>query len=219
VISISGISGTGKTTLAEYLVGNFLTATKPYQDSCIWIQTSESFPNKRLVKLFQDYHEKLDYIKNNIFITPPERVCASFDEQKGVLERIYKENSIIPPNLKFIVIDNISNHLRYEISKFNEIEKITSILDQFFNAHLFPLIMFCQREGIKLILIHEISYNPNLDQNKVFFHKLYERINSLDIILRKNFFTKENTIEISYKEYFWSFNYSLHNNGFNWKMK
>jgi hypothetical protein len=79
--------------------------------------------------------------------------------------------------------------------------------------------MFCEREGIKLILIHEISYNPNLDQNREFFFKLYDRIDSLDIILKKNFFKQEKTIDIISKEYSWSFNYSLCNNGFNWKLK
>ena len=37
-ISVSGESGTGKTTLALYLVGNILISEEKYRGSCIWIQ-------------------------------------------------------------------------------------------------------------------------------------------------------------------------------------
>ena len=70
VISISGESGTGKTSLSLFLMGNFLTASNPYDSRGIWIQASESFSKKRLESLFRKDSEKLEYLNNNIFFIP-----------------------------------------------------------------------------------------------------------------------------------------------------
>ena len=66
VISISGKSGTGKTSLALYLAGYYLASDIPHDGSCVWIQASELFPKKRLKTMFQN--TSLNYLINNIFV-------------------------------------------------------------------------------------------------------------------------------------------------------
>ena len=56
--------------------------------------------------------------------------------------------------------------------------------------------MTCQRENISLLLIHESSFNPNLNQNKPFFYKLYDRIKSIDINLTRDLVTREKIMNI-----------------------
>ena len=127
IISISGDSGTGKTTLAQFLIGNLLTISKPYEDYCFWIQASETFSKKRLVNMYKMDSEKLRYLKNSILISPGRKTCSSFSEQSELLRRLSNNNYIFPPNLKFIVIDNISHHLRYEISKLRNAKAVTHL--------------------------------------------------------------------------------------------
>lgn len=56
----------------------------------------------------------------------------------------------------------------------------------FFDNLLYPLIMFCQREDITLILIHESTFDFVNQKNRFFFYKLYERILALNINLFKS---------------------------------
>ena len=213
VISISGESGTGKTTLAQYLIGNLLTISKPYEDYCFWIQASEAFSKKRLMKMFKTNSEKLSYLNNSILISPRNRPCSSFSEQSDLLKKISRRNYIFPPNLKFIVIDNISHHLRYEISRLGDASSVISKLNDFFDTQLLPLLMTCQKENMNLILIHENSYNPNLDQNMPFFYKLYNRIKSFDINLTKEVGKQEKIMKIVSGCHDRSFNYYLCDKG------
>lgn len=213
VISISGESSTGKTTLVQYLIGNLLTMSKPYEDYCFWIQASEAFSKKRLTNMFKNNSEKLSYLIKNILISPRNKACRTFSEQSELLKKISQKNYVFPPNLKFIVIDNISHHLRYEISKSSGVTAVISKLNDFFDSQLLPLIMTCQRENINLLLIHECSFNPNLNQNKPFFYKLYDRIESIDIKLRKDLFSGEKTMSLLSRDHVRTFTYSLDDSG------
>ena len=219
IVSISGCSGTGKTTLALQLVGNFLTQNKPYNDSCIWIQASEHFPKRRFNKIFTSLPEKSYYLKENIFITPRKSICETYYKQAKIIKNIINDGNYIPPNLKYIVIDNISHHLRYEISKFDDIKSIISILNEFFNSNLLPLILFCQRESIILILIHEVSFDINSAKNKPFYNKLYNRIDSLIITLTKNFAIQDNAINVFFNGNKWVLKYRIEDKGIIWLNK
>jgi len=116
ILSISGESGTGKTTLALQLVGTFLTHKEPYSESCIWIQASELFSLKRLNQLFEEQEEKLEYLQSNIFIIPQKNPIHTYEQQSSIIQNIIKSPVNIPPSAKYIVIDNISHHLRYKLT-------------------------------------------------------------------------------------------------------
>lgn len=76
VVSISGESGTGKTSFALYLVGNMVNDPS----CCIWIQASEFFPKARLTSMFQNDQQKKDYLLKNTLIAPP-RPFQSYSDQ------------------------------------------------------------------------------------------------------------------------------------------
>ena len=214
LVSIYGKSGTGKTSLGLYLVGNLLTEKEPYHYQCVWIQASEFFPSKRLSQLFQKDLKKLRFLRNNIFITPLKKPFLSYQEQNVFIPRI--QHKTLPPELKVIVIDNISHHLRYEISIYENISEKVSVLNDFYENQLFPLIMYCQQDEIILILIHEVSYNPNLKRIVPFFYKLYSRIESIEIFLEKDITSPYRILNLTYLEYQKQLCYEIQNSGFQW---
>ena len=183
LISIAGKSGTGKTTLALQFVSTLMTIEMPYRNQSVWTQASEQFPKKRLRSLFKSYPDKVKYILKNIFVAPGIKPFSNYQEQSAYFRQL--KTMIFPNNVKVIVIDNISHFLRYFIAFNSDFKKRSSILDEFFSVQLFPLIMRCLREKIILILIHEVSFDPNSGKTKPFFSKLYDRIDSLDVNLSK----------------------------------
>lgn len=211
VVSISGSSGTGKTTLALQFVSKLLTRAEPYEDSCVWVQASELFSKKRLRSLFE-HLDVLDYLESNIFAIPKSTI-KSYEEQSSVLYTISRDISQLPPFTKIIVIDNISNHLRHQISQSSDKKQVISILNNFFETQLEPLIFFCQRKAICLILLHEVSFNPELERNVPFFHSLYERIDSLHIHLEKDIFQKQNTLQATLNNSCINLEYKLRTKG------
>jgi ABC-type dipeptide/oligopeptide/nickel transport system ATPase component len=196
IISISGESGTGKTTLALQLIGTLLTKDlhREYSSRGIWIQASEHFPKKRLVSLFKNFPSKINYLLRNILVYPGNKPFSNYKQQSIFFDEL--GTRILPYNVKFIVIDNISHHLRFAVSLNSNIRGRIILLDRFFNSQLFPLIMRCLRENIVLILVHEVSFDPNLDRTQPFFNKLYSRIQAVNISLSKRFNSKFNEMEI-----------------------
>ena len=213
ILSISGESGTGKTTFALQLVGNFLIHTYPFEECCIWVQASEIFPIRRFSRVFDNSLDKYNYLQKNILITPFNTTLNNYKNQSEFLTNFINELTILPPNLRYIVVDNISHHLRFEISKYKDIKLITSLIDDFYEFQLMPLIMFCQREGICLLLIHEVSYDPNSGQNRTFLYKLYDRVNTIKIELSNRCNNRNKSMKILFKDDSWMFDYALQHNG------
>ena len=198
IISISGSSGTGKTTLALQLVAGSLTTIVPFEEQCLWIQGGECFPKKRLESMLRSEPSSLNYVLKNTFIIPPRNVFHDFDEQTKSLHDLILQD--LPPDLKYIVIDNISHHLRYRLAEVDDFPSRSKIVNKFFDEILFPLIMFCKRNEIHLILIHEVSQDPNTGKTRSFYYKLFNRIQSISITLTRPVFRKEFHIQVEYGE-------------------
>jgi len=210
IVSISGESGTGKTTFALQLASSILLKAKPYKYQCLWIQASEKFPKKRLTVMFQKKNNMLNYLLNNIFVIP-DTVILTYSEQFNLL--IHFEEKELPLDIKVIVIDNISHHLRYEISQKNDIGKISIIKNRFYDELLFPLIMYCQREKIALLMIHEVSADIESGTIKPFFTGLYDRINGIHISLLKQTFNEDLIMKFSYNKMCRYIKYKISNEG------
>ena len=200
IISISGRSGMGKTTLALSLVGNLLKMPDSFHENCIWIQASERFSKKRLISMFEHESKKLKNLNEHIFITPSGKPCSNYNELLSILKKIIAEEIHLPPNLRSVVIDNISHHLRYEISLFEEIKESVRCLNNFYDNYLLPLILFCIRQNVYLILIHEATFDITQGETRPFLYKLYERIDAFHINLKKK--NRLNIMEVKVgKEY------------------
>ncbi|MFX0106024.1 MAG: hypothetical protein ACFE75_11100 [Candidatus Hodarchaeota archaeon] len=214
ILSISGESGTGKTTLGLYLIGNIITNSEPFKDSCIWIQASELLPIKRLNQIFEESPKKVAYLKENIFVIPKGRVLYTYEAQSTLIQNLLLPSAILPPNLRCIVIDNISHHLRYKLIQYNNPKDLSSLLNIFYETQLMPLILFCKRNNIILILIHEVTYSPKLERIRPFFYKLYDRIKTIDIVLSNTVHNdNKKKISISFNKITWNFMYTLENRG------
>jgi RecA/RadA recombinase len=207
VVSISGESGTGKTSFALYIMGKLIEDPS----CCIWIQASELFPKARVTAMFRSDQEKTTYVLRNTLIAPP-RPFQSYSDQTTFF--LSFGDSLVPPYLKFMVIDNISHHLRYELSTKMEIQEKVRLLDEFYESVLYPLILKCQREKVILILIHEVSFDINTQQNRPFFYKLYERIKGVQIVLNKSLFSKERTMDIDTGKKTVSLGFAIKEDGF-----
>lgn len=214
ILSLYGKSGTGKTSLALKFVGWSMTRNKIFQDQCIWIQASECFPARRLNQLFGEETEKLRYIHKNIFISPLKHPFLSYQEQNEYLSEI--ETKVLPPDLRYIVIDNISHHLRFEISKYSAISKKLILLNKFYETQILPLVLLCHVKNIILILIHEVSFNPSLERTVPFFHKLYSRLECIEVDLQKNQFTDQNILRLRHLGFQKQVEYRIYEKGFHW---
>jgi hypothetical protein len=207
VVSISGESGTGKTSLALYLIGNLVE--NPV--CCIWIQASEPFPRARLECMFQKDDDQREYILQNIYIAP-KKVFHSYSDQTHFCSTFL--DSLFPPDLKFIIIDNISHHLRYELTTKIEINQKVRLMDEFYDTLIYPLILKCLREKVTLILLHEVSFDVSAQKSRPFFYKLYERIKGVQVILNKTLFSQERTMEINTGRKKVLFNFTMREDGF-----
>jgi len=208
LVSISGKSGTGKTTLALQFVSDLMTLEKPYRNQSVWIQASEIFPKKRLKSLLKSYPGKLNYVLKNIFVSD---FFSNYQEQSVYFRRL--KTTIFPNNIKIIVIDNISHYLRYIIASNSDFKRRGAIVDEFFSSQLFPFIMRCLREKIVLILIHEVSFDPNSGKTKPFFSKLFDRIDSINVNLSKTMGSGLKRMEISSKGTTTKFVYKIEESG------
>jgi len=182
-------------------------------EQCIWIQASELFPIKRLDHLFEKHLKKLDSLRENIFVIPKNHVIHTYQEQCTLFQNLLIETAILPPNLRFIVVDNISHHLRYAISQYNDICHSSKILNEFYENQMMPLMLFCKRNNLILILVHEITYVPSLSCSKPFFYKLYDRLKTIDIVLHNSFFGNKKKIQVSLDRGKWEFNYTIEQTG------
>ncbi len=198
IISVSGASSTGKTTLALQLVASALSCEGGFDEHCVWIQASEQFPKKRLHTFFKSSPGKANNLLKKIFLHPVTTPFLSFKDQSTFLTTL--GSAILPFNTKYLVIDNISHHLRLAASCCSNFKQKTVLLDEFFSSQLFPLIMRCLREEIVLILIHEVSFDPKLGKNQPFFNKLYARINSINVSLSKPFNSKTKRMKLVSKD-------------------
>jgi len=211
LISIAGKSGTGKTTLALQFVSTLMTLEKPYRNQCVWIQASEQFPKKRLRALLKSYPDKINYVLKNIFVAPGLKPFSNYQEQSAYFRRL--KTTTFPNNARFIVIDNISHHLRFAASSHSGFKERGAILNEFFSVQLFPLMMRCLREKIILILIHEVSFDPTSSKTKPFFSKLYDRIDSINVNLSKAMRSGLKQMEVSSKGTSTKFVYEIGESG------
>jgi len=211
VISIAGESGLGKTSLALYLIGNLLPIENA---SCVWVQASELFPKKRMISMFQKNTSVLDYLNNNLFIVPKSS-CKDQSSLNDTIKLFFSRETVLPPNIKYVVIDNISHHLRYRLEQIQDINGRILCVNDFFYSFLQPFLSYCATNNVIPILIHEMSFNPGLNQNKMFFYKLFERIESLFLSLRKSYRSNGlNVITITHKKCEWNLKYKLSTDGF-----
>ncbi len=216
LINISGESGIGKTSLVQFVIGNLITRFKPYEDSCIWFQASENFSKSRLAQMFRKDLNKNRYLAHNFFLIP-QLHCDSLDMQKQVVSNICRKGAILPVGLKFIVVDNISHHLRYKASKLKDISQRSLLLNHFYEEQLLPLYFFCSSQNVILILIHENTYDPGTNSQHPYFFKLYEKLDSISIRMRKDFETSKKEILVMKASQKWKISYEIEGSGFVFK--
>jgi hypothetical protein len=214
LISISGKAGTGKTSLSLFLIGNSLTSFFPYDGSCVWIQASEPFPKKRLYSMFGNDKKKSNYLIQNIYISPGSGPFTSYDHQLDIISKLVEKSYSLPPDLRFIVIDNVSHHLRYRLSKIIDLTIRSKLINRFYETIIVPLIFRCHKEKINLILIHEASFDVETQLTGPFYSKLYKRIRGVHINLSKSLVTTQRTMDLEFNNNHFSFKFNLTENGF-----
>ena len=202
IIHIAGSAGTGKSTLALQLIGSALK--EDADQSCIWIQASKQFPKKRAEVMFKGYAHILD----SFYVLPPKGKINNYPELVSALRIFSNPETMLPPGTSFMVVDNISHHLRYELGQRQQYTESSAVVNSFFNQILFPLIMLCKNNGFMLFLIHEVSYSPSEDKTKPFLSQLYERIEALDIMLTKVLGKKENHLQLD--DTVWEYSLKYH---------
>lgn len=206
VLNISGKAGVGKSSFIQWLVGNMISKKLR---SCVWISAGKKFSARRLNELFQKNEKKLNYLKNQFFTIHVTSYFDQFDKIKKIASSVIQ----MPPEIQFIVVDNVSFHIRYLLSTINDVKKTVKLIDSFFEKQIFPLKMFASRIKAKLIFVHEVSYNPKLDKTIKFLPGVFNRIESINITMisdEKN----DNYIEISAEGGLKTLQYKINNEGF-----
>lgn len=215
LVNIYGKSGTGKTTFALQLLSNYLpksTKASKMDPRFVWVQGSEKFPKKRLIDMYKSDKRTVEYLQTHILLYP-KFLITSYDELCTRLISLSQNYRTLPFTPRAIIIDNISHYLRLEISKYEDISLITALLDDFFDTVILPLIFYCGRRDITLILVHEVSYDPKKDDTVMFNHKLFSNLKSFNIELEKNPVTKRQVISFAFQEHTKTFRYRVMRKG------
>ena len=168
---------------------------------------------QHISQIFEDNPQKLEYVINSIFILPQKGLIHTYEEQSSIIKKIINQNLTKPPYLKYIVIDNISHHLRYKLTHYNTPQQISLLLDSFYDTLLLPLIIFCKRNKIVLVLVHEVTYSPKLEKIRPFFYKLYDRIRTIDIVLNKANNNEIKNLLMNFNDSEWNFQFVLNQKG------
>ncbi len=212
IISIIGESGTGKTTLALQIVSNLMANKESNTNNqTIWVQASESFPKKRLLKMYQQNPEITSNLLRNIFIIPKQAPFFNYSCQSEFLQNF--KNLLLPPGVKYIVFDNISHHLRFARANTTDFQKKMKLMNEFFNQQLFPLIMLSLHNNYILIFIHEVSFDPKSRKLKAYNKQLFKRIKSVEIYLSKSIGSRLKSIRISAINFNQQFTYEITDQG------
>ncbi|TXT58838.1 MAG: putative DNA repair and recombination protein RadB [Promethearchaeota archaeon] len=240
VINIYGKSGMGKSTYGLQLLKFFLEPSISVAKSkiqmhfksesiykhpemeelevnevmayAIWIQASELFSKNRFITLFKDQPNAFDYMQNHTLILP-KGTCKDYYQMSILLNKLSGQEMVLPPNIAVIVIDNISHHLRFEIGKVEDVQLTVSLLDDFFDSVMMPLFFFCGSQKIKLVLIHEVSYNPKQNKTIMFNHNLFGNIKAFNIELVQETNIKQKVINYHFYDRTASFRYELTSKG------
>ncbi|MEJ2252363.1 MAG: AAA family ATPase [Candidatus Lokiarchaeota archaeon] len=208
LINITGESGVGKTTFALQYVGTKLKKG----NICIWVQASEKFPKNRFLDLFSCTSEETQML-GQIILTPGLSLVQNLDQQEQIIAEVIKRSKIHPFRIQFIVIDNISHHLRTQILRTAEIEKVSRCLDHFFASQLLPLVTLSHLSQTQILLIHESTYNPKTDHVQPFSYKLFSRIDSVWINLKHNRFKDTKVCSLESNDINEDYNYILDKHG------
>lgn len=211
IISIIGESSTGKTTLALQLIANLMNRNKNSKKEAIWIQASEKFPKNRLITMYQNLPGVVSSLLKRIYIIPKEKAFSTISAQSNFFKSFIK--LVLPPEIKYIVIDNISHHHRFAQANISNLNKKMKFMNQFFNQELFPLLMFCLREKYYLILIHEVSFNPKSGQLRAYNNQLFKRVKGIEIYLSKSISSNLKSMKISIQGFFKQYTYEITDRG------
>lgn len=209
LIQITGAAGVGKSTFAQYFIGNMVLK---YKGSALFLTAGKKFSDIRLNRMFSGiYWEKL---KNYIY----KEHMGSYYEQQSLIDRITSSNKdILPPDLKFIIIDSISHNFRYSLMKVVDVKKRARLINNFYEKQIFPLIMMGGRLKIFIVFIHEVSSIPNINKNVKFLYKVFNRIeDSIRINMEldsKNPLLKSGKISINYKDNVRNYRYKIKTKG------
>lgn len=184
MVNIYGKAGTGKSSMAQYLVGTVLRRQK--DTNAVWIKASQEFSATRLTSFFG----QASSVGDRIYLLPKYGICKDLEQQNGILRRIADGALFLPPRTRHLIIDNISHHLRRTTGD-QAIGRHVYLKNKFFESTLGPLLLFCRRTRIRLILIHEATQLPAEDHReeiiRPYYYKLYAEIPALFIRLGKPF--------------------------------
>ena len=211
IISIVGESSTGKTTLVLQLIANLMNRNQSKNEQTIWIQAFENFPKKRLKTIYQNQLGVASTLLKRIFVIPKEKPFSNITSQSNFFKNF--KNLVLPPHIKYIVIDNISHHLRFAQANISDLRKRMKFMNEFFNQELFPLIMLCLRENYYLFLIHEVSFDPHSGQLNAYNTQLFERLKAVEIYLSKALGTNLKSMKISIEGISTQYTYEISDQG------
>ena len=211
IISIIGESSTGKTALVLQLTANLIINSEYENGQAIWVQASEEFPKKRLLKMYQNHPKTLSYLLNQIYVIPKDKPFSTIASQSKFFRNF--TNLVLPPGIKYIAIDNISHHHRLAQANNLDFHGKMKFMNNFFTQELFPLIMFCLREKLYLFLIHEVSYNPQLGQSRAYNYQLFDRVKGVEIHLSKTIGSTLKSMKISIEKVSKQYTYEISDQG------
>ncbi len=143
---------------------------------------------------------------------------GTYYEQQSLIDRITSNRGeILPPDLRFIIIDSISHNFRYSLMKVVDVKKRARLINNFYEKQIFPLIMMGGRLKIFIVFIHEVSSIPNSNKNVKFLYKVFNRIqDSIKINMEldsKNSLLKSGKISINYKDNVRNYRYKIKTKG------
>lgn len=172
ILHITGDPGTGKSILAQAIAIRF---SELRNKQVLYIDTMKKFSKKRFMMFFKDSEKRDLFTMSEI---------QSLQSQEFLITKLKKMSDFDQlTDIGLIVFDSISHHLRHELTK-GQFNHYINLINEFHACQMEPLIRVAVKNDIKIILVHEMSFKPELGSIP-FLLSYFEQIKGIWLPIKK----------------------------------
>jgi hypothetical protein len=170
-IHISGENTTGKSILVKNFLHHVLNS--PKAPRIFYIDTENKFSVRQYQTLFSRKAQ------NSVFLNQPSSISDFLKQLRNMRSSNYKIREG-----DYLVVDSISAFQKQLMVPAENYHEWKAELLYMTEQIVPQLISLAVRKGLKIILIHQVSYNPEIEANLPYYFDLFQQIKGIWVFLK-----------------------------------